>query len=100
MPDPLGINHLTLATTDLDRLLAFYTEFLGATRAFERAATPPDPRIAVVDVGGDDNLMIVETASARSPGSIPCAVLGGDCGSPHTLSSRTSAYSYCTPDTR
>ncbi|MFI6702596.1 VOC family protein [Streptomyces sp. NPDC050509] len=64
MPDLLGINHLTLSTTDLDRLMTYYTELLGATLAFERAATPSDPRIAVIDVGGDDHLMIVETATA------------------------------------
>ncbi|QFG22648.1 VOC family protein [Actinomadura sp. WMMB 499] len=64
MPDLLGINHLTLSTTDLDRLVAYYTELLGASLAFERAATPDDPRVAVVDVGGADHLMIVETATA------------------------------------
>jgi catechol 2,3-dioxygenase-like lactoylglutathione lyase family enzyme len=64
MPELLGINHLTLSTTDLDRLVAYYTELLGAALAFERAATPSDPRIAVIDVGGDDHLMIVETATS------------------------------------
>ncbi|MET9357471.1 VOC family protein [Streptomyces sp. NPDC006617] len=64
MPDLFGINHLTLSTTDLDRLVKYYTELLGATLAFERAATGSDPRIAVVDVGGDDHLMIVEAAAA------------------------------------
>ncbi|WP_052852707.1 VOC family protein [Streptomyces avicenniae] len=64
MPELLGINHLTLATTDLDRLLAYYTEVLGASPAFERAATAADPRIAALDIGGDDHLMIVETAAA------------------------------------
>ncbi|MGW6054189.1 VOC family protein [Streptomyces sp. NPDC055189] len=64
MPELLGINHLTLSTTDLDQLVHYYTELLGATLAFERAATASDPRIAVVDVGGDDHLMIVETATA------------------------------------
>lgn len=64
MPDLLGINHLTLSTTDLDRLTAYYTELLGATLAFERAATASDPRIAVIDVGGADHLMFVETAAA------------------------------------
>jgi catechol 2,3-dioxygenase-like lactoylglutathione lyase family enzyme len=68
MADLLGINHLTLSTTDLDRLVTFYTELLGATLAFERAAAHPDPRIAVLDVGGNDHLMIVETSSARAPG--------------------------------
>lgn len=64
MPDLLGINHLTLSTTDLDRLVSYYTELLGATLAFERAATSADPRIAVIDVGGADHLMVVETATA------------------------------------
>ncbi|MET8819762.1 VOC family protein [Streptomyces sp. WAC04189] len=64
MPELFGINHLTLSTTDLDRLVAYYTELLGAVLAFERAATPSDPRIAVIDVGGDDHLMIVETTTA------------------------------------
>lgn len=64
MPDLFGINHLTLSTTHLDRLLPYYTELLGAVLAFERAATVTDPRIAVIDVGGNDHLMIVETATA------------------------------------
>ncbi len=64
MPDLRGINHLTLSTVDLDRLVTYYTGLLGAALAFERAATRSDPRIAVVDVGGDDHLMIVETATA------------------------------------
>ncbi|MGV2918855.1 VOC family protein [Streptomyces alfalfae] len=64
MPDLLGINHLTLSTAGLDRLVAFYTEVLGASLAFERAATASDPRIAVIDVGGNDHLMIVEAAAA------------------------------------
>ncbi|MFD4405344.1 VOC family protein [Nocardia sp. NPDC058499] len=61
MPELLGINHLTLATTDLDRLTAFYTGPLGARLAFERPATTDDPRIAILDVGGADHLMLVET---------------------------------------
>ncbi|MFJ6568061.1 VOC family protein [Streptomyces sp. NPDC091292] len=64
LPELLGINHLTLATTDLDQLVTYYTELLGAALAFERAATASDPRIAVLDVGGDDHLMVVETAAA------------------------------------
>ena len=60
----LGINHVTLSTADLDRLVAFYTDVLGARLAFERGATGGDPRVAVVDVGGDDHLMVVETGAA------------------------------------
>jgi catechol 2,3-dioxygenase-like lactoylglutathione lyase family enzyme len=71
MPDLFGINHLTLSTADLDRLVAYYTELLGATLAFERAATPSDPRIAVIDVGGDDHLMVVETATVPTAGLDP-----------------------------
>ncbi|MFW6695135.1 VOC family protein [Streptomyces sp. MAR4 CNX-425] len=64
MPALLGINHLTLSTTDLDRLVAYYTGALGATLAFTRAATGADPRVAVLDVGGNDHLMLVETGTA------------------------------------
>ncbi|MFD6897873.1 VOC family protein [Rhodococcus sp. NPDC060086] len=64
MPGLLGINHLTLPTTDLDRLVTYYTELLGAALTFELAATPSDPRFAVIDVGGDDHLMFVETTTA------------------------------------
>lgn len=64
MSELFGINHLTLSTTDLDRLVTYYTGPVGATLAFERAATSADPRIAVLDVGGADHLMIVETVNA------------------------------------
>lgn len=63
MPDLFGINHLTLSTTDIDRLVTYYTEFLGAVLAFERSAIATDPRVTVLDVGGADHLMIVETAT-------------------------------------
>ncbi|MDO0932613.1 VOC family protein [Streptomyces sp. DG2A-72] len=76
MPDLLGINHLTLSTTDLDRLVTYYTELLGAALAFERAATSSDPRIAVIDVGGDDHLMIVETATAPTTDLDPLSRAG------------------------
>lgn len=66
MPELLGINHLTLSTPDLDRLVAFYTDLLGGSLSFHRAATPTEPRIAVIDVGGDDHLMFVETATTPS----------------------------------
>ncbi|WP_327721651.1 VOC family protein [Streptomyces sp. NBC_00490] len=76
MPGLFGINHLTLSTTDLDRLVAYYTQLLGAALAFERAATSSDPRIAVLDVGGDDHLMIVETATAPATGLDPLQKAG------------------------
>jgi catechol 2,3-dioxygenase-like lactoylglutathione lyase family enzyme len=71
-----GINHLTLSTTDLDRLVTYYTELLGARLAFVRAATPSDPRIAVIDVGGADHLMIVETATAPTTALDPLSRAG------------------------
>ncbi|MDI3419212.1 VOC family protein [Streptomyces luteolus] len=74
MSDLLGINHLTLATDDLDRLVTYYTGLLGAALAFERAATPSGPRIAALDVGGNDHLMVVETPAAATTGPDP---LGG-----------------------
>ncbi|MFC8075675.1 VOC family protein [Streptomyces sp. NPDC057307] len=76
MPDLFGINHLTLSTTHLDRLVTYYTELLGATLAFERAATPTDPRFAVVGVGGDDHLMIVETTTAPTTDLDPLSRAG------------------------
>lgn len=76
MPDLFGINHLTLSTTDLDRLVAYYTELLGAALAFERAATHSEPRIAVIEVGGDDHLMIVETATAPTTDLDPLSNAG------------------------
>ncbi len=76
MPGLSGINHLTLSTTDLDRLVAYYTEFLGAALAFERPATSSDPRIAVIDVGGDDHLMIVETVTAPTADLDPLSRAG------------------------
>lgn len=76
MPPLLGINHLTLSTTALDQLVSYYTELLGATLAFERAATSSDPRIAVLDVGGSDHLMIVETAAAPATGLDPLGQAG------------------------
>ncbi|UGT62618.1 VOC family protein [Nocardia asteroides] len=72
----LGINHLTLATTELDRLVGFYTGLLGAREAFARAATASAPRIAVLDVGAADHLMIVETAAAEPGGLDPLGNAG------------------------
>ncbi|WP_237502599.1 VOC family protein [Streptomyces sp. SID8374] len=72
----LGINHLTPSTIDLDRLLTYYTELLGATLAFERAATSSDPRFAVIDVGGNDHLMVVETAAPPTTGPDPLGQAG------------------------
>ncbi|QDY76923.1 VOC family protein [Streptomyces qinzhouensis] len=76
MPELFGINHLTLSTTDLDRLVTYYTELLGAGLAFERAATSSDPRIAAIDVGGDDHLMIVETATGPNTDLDPLSGAG------------------------
>ncbi|TDC75383.1 VOC family protein [Actinomadura sp. 7K507] len=76
MPGLLGINHLTLSTTGLDQLVAFYTEILGGRLAFERAATRHDPRVAAIDVGGADHLMIVETATSSTTDLDPLGQAG------------------------
>ncbi|MEE1728710.1 VOC family protein [Streptomyces sp. BE282] len=100
MPELFGINHLTLSTTDLDRLVAYYTELLGAVLAFERAATASDPRIAVIDIGGDDHLMIVETATAPPLVSTPSARPDGGCAWEHTRNCVRSANRSWVPDGR
>ncbi|GAA1091999.1 VOC family protein [Nocardiopsis composta] len=76
MPDLFGIDHPTLSTPHLDRLVAYCTDLLGAGLAFERAATPTAPRIAVIDVGGNGPLMIVETATAPSTDPDPLGRAG------------------------
>ncbi|MFI9408008.1 VOC family protein [Nocardia sp. NPDC052316] len=75
MQELLGINHLTLATPDLDQLVSYY-EMLGARLAFERPATRDDPRIAVIDVGGADHLMLVETTTPAIPDLDPLGRAG------------------------
>ncbi|MGW9557432.1 VOC family protein [Nocardiopsis sp. NPDC055551] len=76
MSDLLGINHPTLSSPDLDGLVGYYTELLGAVLAFERAATSTTPWIAVVDVGGGDHLMIVEAGDAHPTGLDPIGGAG------------------------
>ncbi|WP_107655481.1 VOC family protein [Nocardia suismassiliense] len=75
MQELLGINHLTLTTPNLDQLVSYY-EMLGASLAFERPATPDDPRIAVIDVGGADHLMLVEAPTPTST-SMSNSMTGG-----------------------
>lgn len=100
MPELFGINHLTLSTTELDRLVTYYTELLGARLAFERAATASDPRIAVIDVGGDDHLVIVETATPPALISIPSAMPDGGCAWRHTRNYVRSAKQFWAPGGR
>ncbi|WP_306317145.1 MULTISPECIES: hypothetical protein [unclassified Streptomyces] len=64
------------------------TELLGARLAFERAATASDPRIAVIDAGGADHLMFVETDTAPSTDLDP---LGRAVGEIETLPTQWTA---------
>ncbi len=47
-----GFNHVATMTTDLDRLIRFYTEAFGAELTFEMAARDDHPRMAILNLGG------------------------------------------------
>ena len=75
MPISSGFNHIATVTTDLDRVVAFYTAVFEATRTFEMAATADHPRMAILDLGGGSALNVSEAASEEIVGNR--AKLGG-----------------------
>jgi catechol 2,3-dioxygenase-like lactoylglutathione lyase family enzyme len=62
MPITSGFNHVATLTTDLDRLLAFYTEVFGAEVRLEIDARPDHPRMVILDLGDGAALNVFETA--------------------------------------
>lgn len=60
VPLTIGINHVTVTTADLDRLVRFYVEMFDAQKTFERAETDHHARMAIVDLGGSGHLKVVE----------------------------------------
>ena len=73
-----GINHITLATPDLDATVAFYRDVLGLRVVFEAPANPMHGRHAMLSPGGPGlGLHFFEVADAQ--------VFGIPGGVPHTL---------------
>jgi catechol 2,3-dioxygenase-like lactoylglutathione lyase family enzyme len=70
-----GINHVTLATPDLDATVAFYRDVLGLRLVFEAPANPMHGRHAMLSPGGLGlGLHFFEVANAqifRVPGGVP-----------------------------
>lgn len=69
MPVTCGINHIATMTSDLDRLVRFYTEAFEATVTFEMAATDDHPRMVVLDLGGGGALNVFEVPEEKIVGS-------------------------------
>jgi len=61
-----GFNHVAVITRDADRLLEFYGEVFGATKATEMFDGPPDVppehhlRLMIIDVGPHSELNVFE----------------------------------------
>jgi catechol 2,3-dioxygenase-like lactoylglutathione lyase family enzyme len=70
-----GINHVTLATPDLDATVAFYRDVLGLRVVFEAPANPMHGRHAMLSPGGSgQGLHFFEVAGAQIfgvPGGVP-----------------------------
>ena len=60
MPVTIGFNHVATLTADLDRIVKFYTDALGATLKSEMQAAGDHPRMAVVDLGEGAALNVFE----------------------------------------
>lgn len=70
-----GINHVTLATPDLDTTVAFYRDVLGLRVVFEAPANPMHERHAMLSPGSPGlGLHFFEVADAQIfgfPGGVP-----------------------------
>src|SRR5215212_3136299 len=70
-----GVNHVTLATPDLDTTVAFYRDVLGLRVVFEAPANPMHGRHAMLSPGGSgQGLHFFEVADAQIfgfPGAVP-----------------------------
>lgn len=66
MPITVGINHVTIVTIDLDAMVGFYREIFGAEVVFERPATKIEQRMAIVELGADRYLKVVEVSTGDS----------------------------------
>jgi catechol 2,3-dioxygenase-like lactoylglutathione lyase family enzyme len=60
MATTTGFNHVATLTSDLDRLVAFYTRVFGAEVTFEMEAQPDHPRMVILDLGAGASLNVFE----------------------------------------
>jgi catechol 2,3-dioxygenase-like lactoylglutathione lyase family enzyme len=60
MATTTGFNHVATLTSDLDRLVAFYTRVFGAEVTFEMDAQPDHPRMVILDLGAGAALNVFE----------------------------------------
>jgi catechol 2,3-dioxygenase-like lactoylglutathione lyase family enzyme len=60
MATTTGFNHVATLTSDLDRLVAFYTRVFDAEVTFEMDAQPDHPRMVILDLGAGAALNVFE----------------------------------------
>jgi len=69
-PLTIGINHVTVSTADLDRMVTFYDTVFEAAKVFEGPAADGYPRMAIVELGSTRYVKVVEDGGAPSvPGT-------------------------------
>ena len=73
MPSLAGINHVTLLTSDLDRLVCFYGEVFGARKLVELPVPEPDGpgRHALIAIGAGAALHAFELSRTQPPRAQP-----------------------------
>lgn len=75
MPITTGFNHIATITSDLDKIVAFYSDVFDAKTTFEMAAEQGHPRMTILDLGGGAALNVFE-ASAED-GAVDRRRMGG-----------------------
>ncbi len=71
MPVTVGINHVTTTTTDVDRMVRFYSEMFDAEKVFEGPAVDGYPRMAIVGLGAERYVKVVEDAADQAGPAAP-----------------------------
>jgi catechol 2,3-dioxygenase-like lactoylglutathione lyase family enzyme len=62
VPITAGFNHVATLTSDMERLVGFYTQAFEAEVVFEMAAQPDHPRMVILALGGGAALNVFETS--------------------------------------
>lgn len=60
MPITSGFNHVATLTSDMDRIVGFYSGVFGAEVVFEMEAREDHPHMVILDLGGGAALNIFE----------------------------------------